>query len=197
MKGKIVRRVAAVGFAIVAAMLCASDSRATVASEKAKDEECRRYVQDFYDWYAKADFDESGMSESLDDVLDQNLLSRDLADQLNDVLDSQDDYDAIWLDFDPILNSRHEQDSHSAGSVTHKGEHYLVEVYGVSHGRKFGRPDVVAELVYQIGGWTFVNFHYPNHAGTPAKENLLSVLKEIRRSHPVKHHVQPSDEPQA
>jgi hypothetical protein len=186
-----------VGFVFLAGTVCAPELRATVASDKAKDEECRKFVQQFYEWYADADFDPSGVSESLDDVLDQEFLSRDLADQLDDVLDAEDQHDDVWLDFDPVLNNKHSWDRYVAGTVARKGEHFLVEVYGVQRGRRNNNPDVVAELVFEIGRWTFVNFHYPNHAATPARENLVSVLKEIRKSHPVRPHARRSDEPQA
>lgn len=194
---RILRRVTIAVLALLAGMLFVRDLRATVASDKAKDEECRKFVEQFYRWYADADFDSSGISDSLDDVLDQELLSRDLVEQLDDVLDAEDQHDDVWLDFDPVLNSKHQWDSYTAGAVTRKGERFLVGVYGVQHGRRNNNPDVVAELEFQIGRWTFVNFHYPNRADIPAKENLRSVLKEIRKLHPVKPHARRSDEPQA
>lgn len=193
----ILRRAVIVVLAVLAGALFDPGLRATVESDKAKDEECRRFVQQFYRWYAGADFDSSGISDSLDDVLDQELFSRDLADQLDDVLDAEDQHDDVWLTFDPVLNGKHQWDSYTAGTVTRKGEHFLVGVYGVRHGRRNNNPDVVAELVFQIGRWTFVNFHYPNRADSPTRENLLSVLKEIRKSHPVKPHARRSEEPQA
>jgi hypothetical protein len=172
-------------------------SRSTVASEKEKDEDCRKYVQQFYQWYADADFESWGVSQSLDDAIDQKVFSFDLADQLNDLVDAEEQHDAVWLDFDPVLNTRHPWDDYVAGAVTRKGEHFLVEVYGAQHGRRNARPDVVAELVFQIGRWTFVNFHYPNRDKSPATENLRSVLNGIRKSHPVKPHARRSDDPEA
>ena len=183
--------------ALVAAAACASAARAVGRADKKTDEDCRQFVQQFYNWYANAQYETWGVSQSLDDALDQNLFSLDLTNQLDDVIDSENDHDAVWLAFDPVLNTKHPWDEYAAGAVTRKGEHYSVDVYGVRHGRRNDHPDVVAELVFQIGRWTFVNFHYPSRAATPAGENLLSLLKEIRKSHPVKHHVQPSDEPQA
>lgn len=166
-------------------------------SDKKTDADCRQFVQQFYNWYANAQYESWGVSQSLDDALDQNLFSVDLTGQIDDVIDSENDHDDIWLDFDPVLNTKHPWDNYAAGTVTRKGEHFLVEVYGVRNRRRNDRPDVVAELVFQIGRWTFVNFHYPDRSGLPGSENLLNVLKGIRKSHPVKHHAQPSDEPQA
>jgi hypothetical protein len=197
MASRVVSNIAVVACCLIATAAGVSVSRAAVSPEKQKDEECRRFVQQFYTWYADADYETWGVSQSLDDALDQNLFSVDLEDQLDDVIDSERDHNAVWLDFDPVLNTKHPWDSYAPGDVTRKGEHFLVEVYGLQHGRRNNKPDVVAELVFQIGRWTFVDFHYPNGATTPAKEDLLGLLKEIRKSHPVKHHVQPSDEPQA
>jgi hypothetical protein len=182
---------------VVAAAASVGASRATISSEKRKDEDCRQFVQRFYTWYAGAEYESWGVSQSLDDALDQNFFSLDLAGQLDDVIDSENDRDEIWLNFDPVLNTKHPWDDYVAGAVTRKGEHFLVDVYGVQRQKRHDQPDVAAELVFQIGRWTFVNFHYPDRAATAASENLLSLLKEIRKSHPVKHHVQPSDEPQA
>ena len=197
MPSRLVSSVTVVACCLVATVAGVSAARATLSSEKQKDEDCRQFVQRFYTWYAGAEYESWGVSQSLDDALDQNLFSVDLAGQLDDVIDSENDHDEIWLDFDPVLNTRRPWGDYVAAAVTRKGEHFLVGVYGVQHQRRHDKPDVVAELVFQIGRWTFVNFHYPNRAATPANENLLSLLTEIRKSHPVKHHAQPSDEPQA
>ena len=196
MSSKLVNRtVAALALVGWAALLVPPPAAAE--ADRKKDADCRQFVQQFYNWYANAEYETWGVSQSLDDALDQNLFSIDLTGQLDDVIDSENDHDEIWLAFDPVLNTKHPWDDYVAGSVTHKGEHFLVEVYGVQHRRRNDRPDVVAELVFQIGRWTFVNFHYPDRDSSAAKENLLGVLKEIRKAHPVKHHVLPSDEPQA
>lgn len=197
MSSRVVSHVTVMACCLVATATGVSASRVAISSEKQKDEDCRKFVQQFYNWYADAEYESWGVSQSLDDALDQNLFSVDLTGQLDDVIDSEQDHDAVWLDFDPVLNTKHPWDDYAAGAVTRKGDHFLVEVYGVRHRRRNDKPDVVAELVFQIGRWTFVNFHYPGRVATPASENLLSLLKEIRKSHPVKHHVQPSDEPQA
>lgn len=41
---------------------------------------------------------------------------------------------------------------------------------------------MIAELVFQVGKWTFVNFHYPNHEDSRGEENLLSLLKILGKS---------------
>jgi hypothetical protein len=189
-------KIAFVALAIVTGPALATAPRAAQAGKKT-DADCRQFVQQFYNWYANAQYESWGVSQSLDDALDQNLFSVDLTAQLDDVIDSENDHDDVWLDFDPVLNTKHPWDNYAAGAVTRKGDHFLVEVYGVRNRRRNGRPDVVAELVFQIGRWTFVNFHYPDHPASSGGENLLNVLKGIRKAHPVKHHAQPSDEPQA
>jgi hypothetical protein len=66
--------------------------------------------------------------------------------------------------------------------VTRKGDHYLVEVYGVTPDKTDANPAVVAELVFQSGRWIFVNFHYPGNVVSSGNENMVSVLRRLRES---------------
>jgi hypothetical protein len=118
----------------------------------------------------------------LNRALKSELLSSDLMQQLKGVSEAQTRSGDVLLGFDPILNSQDPSDEYVTGDITRKGEHYLVEVYGISSGRKHEKPDVVPELVFQTGRWTFVNFHYPNRSDSPENENLLSILKAIQRT---------------
>ncbi|HEY6327733.1 MAG TPA: hypothetical protein VI756_00230, partial [Blastocatellia bacterium] len=61
--------------------------------------------------------------------------------------------------------------------ITQNGSNYLVEVSVVKAGKKSSPPAVVAELSYQGGQWSFVNFHYGSGKDTT---DLLTTLKELR-----------------
>ncbi len=178
---KALQRSVVFGFAILAGMSCARCVSATSARDM--DESCRSFVEQFYNYYEPLEPGHSLESTSLGDAVEKKQFDPLLAQQLRVVLDTQAKGGQKRLDFDPIINGRDAADKYVAGNVTRKGEHYLVEVYGVSDDRrKHDNPDVVAELVFQTGEWTFVNFHYPNRADSAENENLVSMLKRIRKA---------------
>jgi hypothetical protein len=186
------------GLVILAILPAASGlrcARATTAHDM--DESCRGFVEQFYNYYEPLEPGHSLEATSLGDAVEKKQFDPELAEQLRVVLDAQAKSGRIVLDFDPIINGRDPADKYVAGAVTRKGEHYLVEVYGVSeNGRKHDNPDVIAEVVFQTGEWTFVNFHYPNRAGATGNENLLSMLKRIRKSLRDENHTQPAGSPE-
>ena len=161
------------------------------------DESCRNFVEQFYNLYEPLEPGHTLEFTSLGDAVEKKQVDPELGEHLRVVLDAQANGGQTLLDFDPIINGRDPADRYLTGSVTRKGEHYLVEVYGVSDdGRKHDKPDVIAELVFQTGEWTFVNFHYPNRADSPENENLLSMLKRIRKSLGKENHPQPAGVPE-
>lgn len=150
------------------------------------DESCKGFVQSFYDYYEGRSLGGPLRGRSIEPLTHDskvfNVLDTELARQLREVFDAEARSGAILLDFDPVLNSQYARDEYVAGAVSHKGDHYLVDVYGVSNGRQNDQPDVVPELVFQVRQWIFVNFHYPNRTHPSSDENLLSMLKKIRKS---------------
>jgi hypothetical protein len=145
------------------------------------DEECRNFVQSFYDWYTPNALNDPYYAGEI--LLKSEFLSPDLTRQLKEVdyVEERSGGD-IWLSVDPIVNSEDLWEKFVARNVTHSAGHYLVEVYGVSSEKKPASADVVAELVFQSGQWVFVNFHYPGNLASSGNENLLSVLRRLRRS---------------
>jgi hypothetical protein len=183
------------GVAFLAGISCARWAGATNARDI--EESCRNFVEQFYNYYEPLEPGHTLESTSLGDAVEKKQFDPLLAQQLRVVLDTQAKSGQMLLDFDPIINGREPADKYVAGSVTRKGEHCLVEVYGVSDdGRKHDNPDVVAELVFETGEWTFVNFHYPNRADSAENENLLSLLKRIRKSLREENHTQPASSPE-
>jgi len=189
------QRSVVLGIAVFVGLSCPHWSGAT--NDSGMDESCRNFVEQFYNLYNPIDPERLlGVTELSDDRKDRQI-DPDLSKQLNEVFEAEAKSGRILLDFDPVINGRRPASMYVAGNVTRKGEHYLVEVYGVSDGgRKHDNPDVIAELVFQTGEWTFVNFHYPNRADSAENENLLSMLKRIRKSLGEENHTQPARSPE-
>jgi hypothetical protein len=143
---------------------------------------CRTFVRAFYTWYVPG--------HGVEDVLKsrRSALSPELLRMLKEDLDasarSRDEI--VGLDFDPFLNAQDTAERYEVGKATAKGDSYWVEVYGIWSGKKSEKPDVVAEVAFREGHWSFVNFHY-GKTELPENENLLSVLKALKRERQ-KHH---------
>jgi hypothetical protein len=54
---------------------------------------------------------------------------------IKEVFDAEAKGGSVLLDFDAIHSSQHARDEYVIGAVLHKGDHFLVDVYGVSSGR--------------------------------------------------------------
>lgn len=157
------------------------------------DDSCRSFVEQFYNYYEPLEPGHPLEHTSLGDAIEKKQFDPLLAQQLQVVLDTQAKSGQIRLDFDPIVNGREPADKYVAGNVTRKGEHYLVEVYGVSDdGKKHDKPDVVAEVEWENGEWMFANFHYPNGSDAPENENLLGMLRRILKSRLEENRTQPA-----
>lgn len=153
---------------------------------------CRDFVQKFYDWYVpkllKA-FDtkeDGGWGLAL--RYKGSEFSPELVRQLKEDRDAQDNSpgEIVGLDFDPFLYSQDPSEHFVVGNITDKDGRYLVEVYGMSSGKR--REKVVPELVRKNGRWLFVNFHYPDSGHGSGKDgdllHLLKSLREDRQNHP-------------
>jgi hypothetical protein len=184
-----------VSLAILAGAFGLRLASATTAHDM--EESCRSFVEQFYNYYEPLEPGHLLESTSLGDAVEKKQFDPDLAAQLHEVFDAQTKSGRKLLDFDPIINGRDPSDKYVTGSVTRKGEHCLVEVYGVSDGRKHDSADVIAEVVFETGQWMFVNFHYPNRWDSPASENLLTMLKGIRKSLREENHAQPAGSPES
>jgi len=190
----VLKSLALVILAILAGAFGLRRARATTAHDV--EESCRTFVEQFYNYYEPLEPGHTLESTSLGDAVEKKQFDPLLAQQLRVVLDTQAKSGQIRLEFDPIINGREPADKYEASNVTRRGEHYLVEVYGVSgDGRKHDNPDVAAEVEPRGGEWMFVNFHYPNRADSAENENLLSMLKQILKSQLEENHVQPGSVP--
>jgi hypothetical protein len=86
----------------------------------------------------------------------------------------------VSLDFEPFVNSQDPAPRYAAKKATRTGRTYRVNIHAVIEGKASEQPDVIPELTYQRGQWTFVNFHYPSVEDREPPGNLLKLLKQLR-----------------
>jgi len=165
------------GFVLLLTMGLVSSLRAQSPSPQKDEGSCRRFVLEFYDWYA-ANIDSPG------DLLERVLklrrfaFSPELVRALREYLripPSPEGY-INTLDFDPFVNAQDNAYQYVIGNVSRKDGNYWVEVYGIWSGKKGAQPDVVPEVTFQDGHWMFVNFHYVRGVGGT---DMLSMLKQV------------------
>lgn len=149
---------------------------------------CAEFVGQFYNWYLAKEtalMKENSRKMALEVALveKKSSFSPGLVKALKEDLaaSKKSPGEIVGLDFDPILDAQDLGERYLVGKVMPKGDHFLVEVFGIWGGKKNAKPDVVPELVFEKGHWIFVNFHYDS-AGIPENENLLSVLQELKKS---------------
>ena len=142
---------------------------------------CRKFVQDFYDWYLTKTLAGKLPSPSSALAIDRKpeAFSAELFRYLKEDRNAQDKTpgEIVGLDFDPFLNSQDPSPRFEVVGITRKGATYWVDVYGTQSGKR--QEHVTPELAQQNGHWVFVNFHYGKTEWTD-DANLLSILKSLR-----------------
>lgn len=144
-------------------------------------QECRKFVQSFYDWYAPIADKESG--GAMENIMKKkgNLFSSELRTRLleDSAAQAKSKGEIVGLDFDPFLNTNSDvAKKYLATRVVQKGNDYWVDVHGVFAGKKSAAPTVTPAVGFLNGKCVFVNFHYGKDV-LPVNENLISVLKSI------------------
>jgi hypothetical protein len=146
---------------------------------------CKRFTQEFYDWYAPlVQIDshsryknvERQIRERESKVLTPKLLQALRADEQAQVRVKDQ---IVGLDFDPYVGGQDPADHYEARKLTLQGNTCSVEVWRSSpndDSEKSDKPDVVAELVQQDHQWRFANFKYPQ-----VNADLLSVLADMAK----------------
>lgn len=147
----------------------------------ADEQSCRRFVQDFYDWYVPITNSRDDRftvmlrprRESFDPKLWQMLATEDEAQSHADEI--------VGLDFDPIVNCQDPSPQFKALSVSISDNHCRALVIGFNQGVREER--VIPELVYSGRRWTFVNFHYRFEISGKWKDSdLIEILKDLQKS---------------
>jgi hypothetical protein len=131
----------------------------------------REFVEGFYKWYVPRiqsnvswDFALKYRSSAFSPQLLQ-LLKEDRATQAACE-------DIVGLDFDPILNTQDPDERYDVGKITHTGQNYQAEIYGVRSGKRFDTPSFLVEFTENNGHWFIVDFYYPE-----IHKDLLTLLK--------------------
>jgi hypothetical protein len=145
---------------------------------QSKDEQsCRKFVQDFYDWYINSHLSElHGVAWFDVPRLRPRLLSPELLKLLKNENAEQIKYGSIiHLDADPFLNS---QDP---------SQKYVVQSAVISNGQcqavVRGSSEVRPELSQSSAGWVFTNIHYSFYSEDGTKkifpdDDLIHMLKQ-------------------
>ena len=180
---------------VVVLLLIAASSPVCVVAQSSQgneDSSCRRFTQEFYDWYAPLvqDISPNAVSVARHKIRDRELevLSPRLLRALRADNEAQERAkgELVGLDFDPFVGSQDPADHYEAGKSHLEGNRCSVEVWSASRNdaaEKSDKPDVVAVLAQESGRWRFVNFKYPQ-----LNSDLLSELAELakERSKPAK-----------
>jgi len=159
---------------------------AQAASGQQDTTSCRRFVQDFYDWYVP--FTQTTMNGRPSDIAlkrKADLFNPDLVRALKNDSEAQARAkgELVGIDFDPFAGGD-PADHYEARSVTWHAETCSVEVWRASPrdtAAKTGKPEVVAEVTLVHGHWEFRNFRYPDLGSDLL--NVLATLREERRKH--------------
>lgn len=155
-----------------------------VSNATSNQQQCRKFVQDFYDWYLNLAKNDSVRRKSpLEQAVQEkaSCFSPNLLLQLKEDIkaSSANPDEVVGLDFDPILNSQEIAAPYKVEEVTTKDTRYFAHVYGTLNRKKSSKPDVTPELEFSGGKWTFVNFRYDREQPST---DLLEVLKQLRES---------------
>ncbi len=174
-----------IGF-LLALMLLSIVLPSAAFADEATDKSCKTYVQGFYDWYWKQCRGTHNEDPSMAVFKNKNFA---FSPELYSKLKEDDDVaklfpgEIVGLDIDPFLNAQDIAQKYTAGKVSSAGAKYHVEVFGTWEGKKSNKPDVIPELVFEKGNWTFVNFIYPG-ADSARNNDLLSVLAQLKKDRP-------------
>jgi len=150
-----------------------------VAQGQDPQESVKKFVQEFYTWYgiishknSKLSPDQRAIREKAQ-IFDAQLLAA-LKEEYKASSGRAEEIGG--LDWDPFLNSQDLDDRYEVGGIKKQGQNYLVELYGITEGKKNPEPNVIAEVAQKDGKWIFVNFLSPHG------DDLLSELKTLKQN---------------
>jgi hypothetical protein len=168
-------------------MILLAHGMAQVAPEAQESSSCRRFVQQYYDWYVPLiEKTRNGRASDVAlqhkaEVFNPGLLR---ALKVDSEAAARAKGDIVGIDFDPFVGGQDPGGHYEARRVTLRDNTCSVEVWRappIDTAAKSGKPDVVADLALDRGHWQFVNFQYPD-----VNDNLVNVLarlSEERRKH--------------
>jgi hypothetical protein len=167
-------------FAVI--VIFSGQAMAQTPAQKPETAACRKFTQEFYDWYVpitKKRMQQPASNLAIQrkpEAFSPGLLK---ALKIDAEASARVKDDIVGLDFDPFLSSQDPSSRYEARAVTWQGEKCSVEVWGVSStgaSAKSRKPDAVAEVAFVRGHWEFQNFRYPELGS-----DLVSVLVELEK----------------
>ncbi len=159
-------------FVVSASLLVAcAQAQQPSTSSNAKPQDCRAFVQQFYDWYVPLSVHGKGRTWETAVHRKAAAFSPDLVQAIDNDGEAQAKTpdDIVGLDFDPFLSSQDPGGHYSVKQVKEQG---TVCFATVSSGRK--NEDITADLESVNGAWRFVNFHYATE-----QMDLMQLLKQM------------------
>jgi len=155
-------------------------ARAPVKTADELREECKKFVQEFFDWYlpkASADVSKQGPADALALKKHPEDFSRELTYALaTDAAARAKSNEVVGLDGDPFLNCQDCPLHVQYGEPKLNGYRCQVALYFVQDGVAEAEPHVIPEAAYLPGKkWIFVNFLDGDGQG-----DLLKTLKELK-----------------
>jgi len=162
-------------------LILSAHAMAQVASKPQDSSSCRRFVQQYYDWYVPL-IQQTRNGRAWDvalqrkaEVFDPALLRALKADSEAAARATDD---IVGLDFDPFVGSQDAANHYEARRVTWRDNKCSVEVWNApstAAAAKSEKPDVIADLALDRGHWRFLNFRYPD-----VNDDLVNVLAQLR-----------------
>ena len=175
------------GYGVLSLLFVPAHAVSQVASGLQGSSSCRRFVQEFYDWYApffREPLQVNGRVSDLAIKRKAALFNPDLVRALKADSEAQvHSTDLVSLDSNPFAGPD-PADHYEARHVTWQARRCLVEVWRASPGdtaAKSSKPEVVAQVALVRGHWEFQNFRYPDSGGDLV--SALAELREKRRKH--------------
>jgi len=159
--------------------VCANAQAAKPPAAKPDENSCRRFVQDFYDWYLA--HGRGGGSGASIAPHGQRFFEHGLWEKLkaDDAAQSHAD-EIVGLDFDPILNSQDPSPRFRVQTAKLTGNRCDATVVGLDQGVE--RERILPELGFRDGRWVFLNFHYKFEINGKLQDgDLISILNDLAR----------------
>ena len=140
---------------------------------------CRKFTQEFYGWYVPLILNDKRGVEAASSwaiKLRPTSFSRELLNALTEDMKEQRKApgEIVGIDFDPFLNSQDPASEYAVGKVSVKNGKCFADTHSVDSGKRSLNAEVVTELQFKQGKWSFTNFHYAK------KTNLLGILKGLK-----------------
>ena len=142
-----------------------------------REDSVRKFVQDFYHWYAPiAGKSDKGTPFAIAVKQRPSSFSPELLQALRYDAEAQAKAvgETVGLDFDPFLNSQDPSNRFVIGQISLKHDGYWVDVRTPKSEKTHAQTSVIAVVNQSGGHWFFTNFRFPNG------DDLLKTLQTLK-----------------